>query len=189
MRDALAVIKQDTRPGPVNDRIVKLNEVYELVGVPRMEEDERRFLPVGGERITAVIAAAGFEKQLLPLIEDKPKCLLDIKGKTILERQVAALNECNIKEIALVRGYKKEAITLPNIRYYDNDRYEETGDLHSLLCAENELKGRVLFLYGDIIFENTVLEKLLKSPADISLVVDLAWQDATQTGPQAPFKP
>jgi len=190
MRDALAVIKQDTRPGSVNDRIVKLKEVYELVGVPQMEEDERRFLPVGSERITAIIAAAGFEKQLLPLIEDRPKCLLDIKGKTILERQVAALNECNIKDIALVRGYKKEAITLPNIRYYDNDRFEETGDLHSLFCAENEMKGRVLFLYGDIIFETAVLEKLLKSPADISLVVDLAWQDSAQPGgATAPFKP
>jgi phosphoenolpyruvate phosphomutase len=46
-----------------------------------MEEDEKQFLPVGSEKITAIIAAAGFEKQLLPLIEDKPKCLLDIKGK------------------------------------------------------------------------------------------------------------
>ncbi len=180
MRDALDVIKQDTRPGSVNDRIVKLKEVYDLVGVPRMEEDERRFLPVGGEKLTAIIAAAGFEKQLLPLIEDKPKCLLDIKGKTILERQVSALNECNIKDIALVRGYKKDAITLPNIRYYDNDRYEETGELFSLFCAENEMKGRCVLLYGDIIFETAVLEKLLKSPADITLVVDLAWYDQQQ---------
>src|SRR5689334_2963466 len=158
MREALDIIKKDTRPGSVNDRIVKLKEVYEIVGVPQMEEDERRFLPVGGEKITAIIAAAGFEKQLLPLIENKPKCLLDIKGKTILERQVAALNECNIKDIALIRGYKKEAITLPNIRYYDNDRYEETGELVSLFCAENEMTGRCLFLYGDIIFETAVLE-------------------------------
>jgi len=186
MRDALDVIKKDTRPGSVNDRIVKLNEVYDIVGVPQMEEDERRFLPVGGEKMTAIIAAAGFEKQLLPLIEDKPKCLLDIKGKTILERQVAALNECNIKDIALVRGYKKEAITLPNIRYYDNDRYEETGELVSLFCAENEMKGRCLLLYGDIMFETAVLEKLLKSPADISLVVDLAWYDQLQHGATAP---
>ena len=186
MRDALDVIKKDTRPGSVNDRIVKLKEVYEIVGVPQMEEDERRFLPVGGEKLTAIIAAAGFEKQLLPLIEDKPKCLLDIKGKTILERQVATLNESNIKEIALVRGYKKEAITLPNIRYYDNDRYEETGELFSLFCAENEMKGRCLFLYGDIIFEAAVLEKLLKSSADISLVVDLAWYDQQQHGQSAP---
>ena len=186
MRDALAVIKKDTRPGSVNDRIVKLKEVYDIVGVPQMEEDERRFLPVGGEKMTAIIAAAGFEKQLLPLIEDKPKCLLDIKGKTILERQVAALNECNIKDIALVRGYKKEAIMLPNIRYYDNDRYEETGELVSLFCAENEMKGLCLLLYGDIMFETAVLEKLLKSPADISLVVDLAWYDQLQHGATAP---
>jgi len=186
MRDALTTIKEDTRPGAVNDRIVKLKEVYDLVGVTQMEEDERRFLPVGSERITAVIAAAGFEKQLLPLIEDKPKCLLDIKGKTILERQMVALNDCDIKDIALVRGYKKEAITLPNIRYYDNDRYEETGDLYSLFCAENELNGRVLFLYGDIVFETAVLEKLLRSPADITLVVDLAWQETQKTGGTRP---
>ncbi len=178
MRDALGVFNRDTRPGAVNDRIVPLKEVYDLVGVPQMEEDERRFLPVGGERITAIIAAAGFEKHLLPLIEDKPKCLLDIKGKSILERQVASLNEATIKDIALIRGYRKEAITLPNIRFYDNDRYEETGDLYSLFCAENEMKGRCLILYGDIMFDHAILEKLLKSPADISLVVDLAWPDS-----------
>src|SRR5438093_1124836 len=87
MRDALAVIKQDTRPGAVNDRIVKLNEVDELVGVP-------------------------------------------------------------------------------------------------------EMKGRCLFLYGDIIFDVAVLQKLLKSPADVSLVVDLAWYDQRQRGlPNLPTKP
>ena len=182
MRDTLDLIRKDTRPGAANDRIVTLPEVYDIVGVPQMEEDEKAFLPVGGEKITAIIPAAGFEKQLLPLIEDKPKCLLDIKGKTILERAVAALNDSNIKEIALVRGYKKEAITLPNIRYYDNDRFEETGELFSLFCAESEMKGRTIVLYGDIIFDNTILEKLLKSPADVALVVDLAWQDQQQRG-------
>jgi phosphoenolpyruvate phosphomutase len=182
MRETLDLIKKDTRPGAANDRIVTLPEVYDIVGVPQMEEDEKAFLPVGGEKITAIIPAAGFEKQLLPLIEDKPKCLLDIKGKTILERAVAALNDSNIKEIALVRGYKKEAISLPNIRYYDNDRFEETGELFSLFCAESEMKGRTIVLYGDIIFDNTILEKLLKSPADITLVVDLAWQDQQQRG-------
>jgi phosphoenolpyruvate phosphomutase len=189
MRETLDLIKQDTRPGAANDRIVTLPEVYDIVGVPQMEQDEKEFLPVGGEKITAIIAAAGFEKQLLPLIEDKPKCLLDIKGKTILERAVGALNECNIKDIALVRGYKKEAITLPNIRYYDNDRYEETGELHSLFCAENEFKGRVLVLYGDIIFDTAILEKLLKSPADISLVVDVAWLDRDRTAQPMQLNP
>jgi phosphoenolpyruvate phosphomutase len=184
IKDTLDLIKKDTRPGAANDSIVTLSDVYDLVGVPQMERDEKQFLPVGSERITAIIAAAGFEKQLLPLIEDKPKCLLDIKGKTILDRQVGVLNECDIKEIALVRGYKKEAIALPNIRYYDNDRYEETGEVFSLFCAENELRGRTVVLYGDIIFDTTILEKLLKSPADISIVVDLAWFDQEQRNAQ-----
>ncbi|HET9844609.1 MAG TPA: isocitrate lyase/phosphoenolpyruvate mutase family protein [Nitrospira sp.] len=186
MRDTLDLLRNDTRPGAANDRIVTLPEVYDIVGVPQMEQDEKAFLPIGGEKITAIIPAAGFEKQLLPLIEDKPKCLLDIKGKTILERAVAALNQANIKEIAVVRGYKKDAIALPNIRYYDNDRYEETGELFSIFCAETEMKGRTIVLYGDIIFDTTILGKLLQSPADFALVVDLAWQDHLERG-GAPF--
>ncbi len=177
MRDTLSRLMDKGMPHAVKDDIVTLDEVYELVGVPKMKADESRFLPPDGARITTIIAAAGFEKPLLPLIQEKPKCLLDIKGKSILERQIGTLNECNIKEIVLIRGYKKEAITLSNIRYYDNDRYEDTGDLFSFFCAENEMKGRCLLLYGDIIFDTPLLQKLLKSPADMSLVVDLAWQD------------
>ncbi len=177
MKTTLRTIIEAGKAEAVNDHIVPLSEVYELVGVPQMREDERKFLPVGGERITVIIAAAGFEKALLPLIQDRPKCLLDIKGKTILDRQVGALNECNIKDIALVRGYQKQAIALPNIRYYDNDHYEQTGDLFSFFCAEPEMNGRCLFLYGDIVFDTPIVQKLLKSPGDIALVVDMAWND------------
>jgi len=188
MRDTLDVLKRESRAEAVADRMVSLQEVYDLVGVTKLEEDERKFLPVGTEKITAIIPAAGFEKQLLPLIQDKPKCLLDIKGKTILERQIAALNEVNIKDIAVVRGYQKEKIAFPNLRYYDNDRYEDTGELTSIFCAEQELKGRCLLLYSDIIFETGILLKLLKSPADITIVVDLAWADQ-RTLPRPHFKP
>src|SRR6266849_3326680 len=158
MHDTLDVLKRENRAEAVSDRMVSLQQVYDLVGVTKMEEDERKFLPVGTEKITAIIPAAGFEKQLLPLIQDKPKCLLDIKGKTILERQVAALNEVNIKDIAVVRGYQKEKIALPNLRYSDN------------------------------IFETGILLKLLKSSADITIVVDLAWADQRKL-PRPHFKP
>ncbi len=188
MRDTLEVLKREHRAEAVADRMVSLQEVYDLVGVTKLEEDERKFLPVGAEKITAIIPAAGFEKQLLPLIQDKPKCLLDIKGRTILERQIAALNEVNIKDIAVVRGYQKDKIAFPNLRYYDNDRYEDTGELTSIFCAERELKGRCLLLYSDIIFETGILLKLLKSPADIAIVVDLAWADQREL-PRPHFKP
>jgi phosphoenolpyruvate phosphomutase len=181
MRQALVTLKQEARPAAVDDQIATLSEIYELVGVPDLQANEQKFLLPGGHNVTAIIIAAGFEESLLPLTEDRPKAMLDIKGQTILERQIHALNECGVKDIVIVRGYQKDQINLPNVRYYDNDRFRETGELASLFVAEQEMNGRFLFLYSDIIFDPAILEKLLKSQADISIVVDRAWGDHPHT--------
>jgi phosphoenolpyruvate phosphomutase len=191
MKQTLAELRRDGVASRLDPHIATLDEVYDLVGVSELKTVEEEFLPVGAEDVRAIILAAGFEPGLLPLIEDRPKALLDIKGKSILERQVEALNACNIKEIAVVRGYQKDKFTLPNIRYYDNAHYEKSSELASLFCAESELRGRCLVLYGDILFDRSVLEKLLQSDKDISLVVDRAWYDQhTHAQPgDAPPKP
>jgi phosphoenolpyruvate phosphomutase len=177
MQEALALLRREGTASLLDPHIAPLEEVYDLVGVASLKAAEQEFLPVGAESVRAIILAAGFEPGLLPLIEDRPKALLDIKGKSILERQVETLNACNIKDIAVVRGYRKDMFTLPNLRYYDNEHYEKNFDLASLFCAEAELRGRCLVLYGDILFDRSVLEKLLQSDQDISLVVDRAWYD------------
>jgi phosphoenolpyruvate phosphomutase len=177
MKETLAMLRREGTASLLDLHIASLDEVYDLVGVAELKTAEHEFLPVGAEEVRAIILAAGFEPGLLPLIEDRPKALLDIKGKSILERQVETLNACNIKDIAVVRGYRKDTFTLPNIRYYDNEEYEKNFDLASLFCAEAELRGRCLVLYGDILFDRSVLEKLLQSDQAISLVVDRAWSD------------
>jgi phosphoenolpyruvate phosphomutase len=68
------------------------------------------------------------------------------------------------------------------VRYVDNDRYRETGELHSLLLARDELSGPLVVLYGDIIFEPSILERLLHGQADVSVVVDRAFPDAFRAG-------
>ncbi len=181
MREALITLKQEGRPAAVDDRIATLPEIYELVGVADLQANEQKFLLPGGHDVTAIIIAAGFDEALLPLTEDRPKAMLEIKGQTILERQIHALNECGVKDVVVVRGYRKEQISLPNVRYYDNDRFRDTGELVSLFLAEAEMSGRFLFLYSDIIFDPAILEKLLKSQADISVVVDRAWGDHAHT--------
>ena len=181
MRSALSKMCQMGCARSVASDIATLEEVYELVGVSEMKQAEDQFLP-GAEAIKAVIVSAGFEKHLLPLIQDRPKSMLDIKGKTILERQIGTLNECHIKDIIVVRGYKRESIQIPGVRYYDNSDYEQSYILSSFFCAEPEFKGRIIFIYGDVLFEKSVLEKLLQSPADISLVVDRAWTDSFKNG-------
>jgi phosphoenolpyruvate phosphomutase len=177
MKETLAMLRREGTASLLDPHIASLDEVYDLVGVTELQAAEQEFLPIGAESVRAIILAAGFEPGLLPLIEDRPKALLDIKGKSILERQVETLNACNIKDIVVVRGYQKDKLALPNIRYYDNEAYEKNFDLASLFCAEAELRGRCLILYGDILFDRSVLEKLLQSDQDISLVVDRAWYD------------
>ncbi|GMV39674.1 MAG: hypothetical protein AMXMBFR64_13900 [Myxococcales bacterium] len=183
MQEALNHLHTMGFTGSVEDRIVPLKEVYRLVGEPEMKANEKCFLPPDGEQVTAIILAAGYEKQLGALIEDRPKSMLDVRGKTIIQRQVEALNAANIKNIAVVRGYKKEMIDLPNIRTYDNEDFAEGGELGSLFSAAPELKGRVLVLYGDILFDRSIVEKLLKSPDDVTIVADRAWRD-TRVGRQ-----
>lgn len=112
-----------------------------------------------------------------------------VRGRSILERQVETLQRCGIDRVVVVRGYKKERVDLPRITYYDNDRYAETDNLYSLFCAEPALAGRVLFLYSDILFDRSIVERLLESAGDVILVVCHAWYDDDARGFQPHRQP
>ncbi len=174
---ALRTIREQGRADAADPMIVPLEEVYRLVGVPELQKEEKTFLPKGEPPVRAVVLAAGFQPHLGKLIQDVPKSLLEIKGRTILGRQIEALEALGVDRVSVVRGYKKERIRLPDIRTYDNDRYESTGELFSLGCAAKELEGRTLLLYGDIVFDRSVLQRILETPADISILVDRSWRD------------
>ncbi len=189
MRDALQMMQRDQSLRSVESRIAPLEDVYDLVGVSELKANEQRFLVPSGEQVTAVVIAAGFEPELMPLIEDRPKGMLDLRGRSILERQLGALRGCGIHDIVVVRGYLKERIDLPDVRYYDNDRFRETGELASLFLAAAEMDGRFVFLYGDIVFDPSILEKLLRAEGDVNVVVDRAWYDARSNGSAPPATP
>jgi phosphoenolpyruvate phosphomutase len=170
----LAKLRETLRLSTIEEDIVPMKEVYRLMGVDDLQANEKEYLPTNSQNVSAVIAAAGqgFKEHLMPLIADRPKSMLEVKGKTILQRQIDSLVSCGIRNISVVRGYKKEMVNLPDVRYFDNDRYNETTALDSFFSAEEVLRGRTLLLYGDIIFDRSILEKLLKSEADITIVVD-----------------
>jgi phosphoenolpyruvate phosphomutase len=177
MQETLVTLGRERRLDALAPHIVSLEEIYRHVGVDEFKRIESEFLPRGASDVRAVIIAAGSGKSLLPLTEHRPKCMLDIKGRTLLDRQIETLRACGIQEIAVVRGYRKDTVQAAGVRFYDNDAYEETGELTSLFAAEPELHGRVLFLYSDILFERAVLEKLLRAEDDVVVAVDRAWVD------------
>jgi len=65
--------------------------------------------------LKAIILAAGQGKRLYPLTKDKPKCLVELFGKSIIEWQIEKFKKCNIKDISIVQGYLVNMIDFPNI--------------------------------------------------------------------------
>lgn len=123
----------------------------------------------------AIIVAAGPGIRLLPFTENKPKCMLEVGGKTILQRMLEALRENGVTDIVMVKGHKSDAINYPNIKYYYNPNYLENNILTSLFYAEKEMREGFIFSYSDILYSASVLRKLLQSKEDMSLVIDVDW--------------
>ncbi len=171
MRETLKTMRQKECLQPVEKYIVPLKEIFRLVGQPKHEEDEAAFVKSYKRSPTAIIVAAGFEQNFWPLNSEKPKAMLEIKGKSILERQIEVLKKAGIHRIAVVTGYKREKIRHPDIITYHNPDFRQTHILQSLFSAEREMQDKFLFLYGDVLFEDFVIEKLLKARGDINLVV------------------
>jgi len=136
----------------------------------------------------AVIIAAGPGKRVMPLTKAKPKCMLDINGKTLLQRQIEVFKECGIEDIIVIRGYKKNAVNYPGLKYFYNIEYQTNNILESMFCAESEMDSEFVVTYSDIWFDKSVLEKLLNSKKDISLVVDRDWQSSYEGRYQHPIE-
>lgn len=124
----------------------------------------------------AIIIAAGMGIRLNPMTNDKPKCMLKLKGKTILQHQLDVFHANGITDISVIKGYKKEAIDFPNLKYYINDNYRNNNILNSLFYAEEAMDDEFIASYSDIIYGKDVVRKLTENGGDIAIVVDIDWK-------------
>ena len=123
----------------------------------------------------AIIVAAGPGSRLNPLTNGKPKSLLEVGGKTILERALEALRANGIERIIVVRGYCSQLIDYPNVTYYQNPNFRENNILRSLFYAEREMDDDFIFSYSDIVYSSEIVTKLMDCKADIAMTVDVKW--------------
>ena len=77
--------------------------------------------------MNAIILAAGEGKRLHPLTLTKPKCMVELFGKPILERQLSIFKKCGIDDICIVTGFKSELINYPNVDYIKNPNFMKTN--------------------------------------------------------------
>ena len=112
-----------------------------------------------------VILAAGMAKRLRPLTDTKPKCLLEVGGKTLLERTVCAMQQAGIKEFVVVTGYRGnmirsflenlvnlENLEKPSFTFLHNTDYEHNNNIYSLWMAGEVVRGKdFLLMDSDIL--------------------------------------
>ena len=127
-------------------------------------------------KLNAIILAAGQGIRLQPLTNDKPKGMVQLFGKSLLEWQINTLTNCGIKDITIVTGYMSEQINFKNILYKNNPNFQTTNMVETLFCAKEKLLDSTIISYGDIIYQKDVLQKLIDSPYEISVIIDKNWE-------------
>lgn len=125
----------------------------------------------------ALILAAGQGTRLRPLTDDRPKCLVELGGKSLLERQSTVLRRADIQDVTVVSGYRADQIAARGFAIRMNPRYATTNMVATLFSAADLMGGGqdLLICYGDIVYESRVLSSLLAVDAPVTVMVDRQW--------------
>jgi choline kinase len=132
----------------------------------------------------AIILAAGRSRRLLPLTKNKPKCLLEMGGLTLIDRLVLALKDNNINEVTVVVGFQakllKQHLTDKykdiSWNFVENREYRNTHPAYSLWLARNYLKDSTIYFNADVLFDKEILKNIIKSPySSITAIKKTKW--------------
>lgn len=174
-RTANALFEEQS-PVPVEDRIATLAEVFRIQGAAELEEAEKRYLPKNASLTRAIVLAPSRGEALGDLTLNRPKCMVQIAGKPILGHIVDAYRATGIRDICVVRGYRKETVDVAGVTYVDTDPTHATNRATNLFAALGSLEGHCVISYGDVLFKKHVLQELLDTEGDFVVLVDSNWE-------------
>ena len=138
----------------------------------------------------AIILAAGMGKRLKELTQNNTKCMVKVNGVSLIDRMLHQIQKQNVDRIVIVVGYEREKLreyiaTLgitTQITFIDNPIYDKTNNIYSLSLASDYLcQDDTLLFESDLIFEDSVLDALVKDPRPTLALVDKyeSWMDGT----------
>jgi len=121
-----------------------------------------------------IILAAGKGSRLNGTAGDKPKCLVEAGGITLLERQIRVLKRAGLTDIVVVVGCQADRVRAaggPSVTYGENSRFSETNSLYSLWTARALLYEGFVVLNCDVLFHPALLDDLLATHHDAALLM------------------
>tara|TARA_Y100001970_G_C14114045_1_gene792543 strand:- start:224 stop:958 length:735 start_codon:yes stop_codon:yes gene_type:complete len=124
-----------------------------------------------------IILAAGRGSRLKSLTKNKPKCLVKVKNKPLLNSAISNLKKNNIKKICVVTGYSSQSIKNKSIIKINNNIWHKTNMLYSLSLADKWLnKHTCIISYSDIFYHKKAIEILKKDKNDFSIISINNWK-------------
>ena len=124
----------------------------------------------------AIILAAGRGRRMQHLTEERPKCLVKLRGKPLIEWQLESLSAAGISDIGIVTGYRKELLSRYNLTEFHNDRWSDTNMVVSLECADEWLRMEPSIIsYSDIFYDPSAVTSLINCPAPLAITYDPNW--------------
>lgn len=124
----------------------------------------------------AVILAAGRGRRMLDQTNEIPKCLIEVRGKSLLDWQLGALYDSGITTVGIVTGYKREMLADRGLVEFNNPLWESTNMVTSLVSADEWLRGEPCIVsYSDIFYEATAVQELIQCSAALAITYDPHW--------------
>ena len=124
----------------------------------------------------AIILAAGRGSRMGNLTEDKPKCLTEIAGQSLLAWQTSALRRAGIHQIAIVRGYLAKAINITGCITFENPNWTTSNMVRSLACAATWLAdSNCIISYSDIVYHPKIVRGLINTTGNLAISYDQEW--------------
>jgi len=124
-----------------------------------------------------IVLAAGRGARLGALTARRPKCLLPLAGRALLDWQLAALRGAGIARLAVVRGYRARAVVRTGVRTFDNPDWERGQMVASLARARTWLASApCVVAYGDVVFSADAVARLCAARGDVAITYDLEWR-------------
>ncbi len=125
----------------------------------------------------AIIVAAGNSSRLGGITKEIPKGLLEINGKSIIQRQIEIYKKNGINDIIIITGPNSDKFNFKNVIYVYDDNHDKHDVLGSLMAAREFMKEGFIMSYSDIIFEEEILKEILKFNGKIGIALDFNWRE------------
>ena len=123
-----------------------------------------------------VVLAAGQDLKLRPLNEDRPTAMVPFLGRPLLEWATSAASASGISDVIVIGGYRYEVLASQTARLFKNPDYLTSGDVGTLMVADQFFIDGFVVAFGGIAFRPEVLKALMATPAEIAVVVDVDWK-------------